>query len=127
MTVTRLGGSAGFGTVSYETADGVGTAVPNSDYTPISAQSLVFSPGTTKVTLIVIIQNNLFYDPGHNVVVRLLGPTGTSGTPILGARSNGSIAISGTVVTVYIFESCCWSAPTSSMLLPASYSFSKYR
>jgi hypothetical protein len=80
ITVTRAGGSGGYFTVPYSTADG--TALAGVDYLPASG-TLTFEPGVDTQTFLVTILNDVTNEPDKTVLLNLGTPTGaaTLGTP----------------------------------------------
>ncbi len=86
ITVTRNTPS-GSASVSYTASPG--TAVPNSDFTPVSGL-LAFNPDQTTQTFVVPISSTLLQSGQRTVLLTLSGPTGAA----LGTPSTATLIIS---------------------------------
>src|SRR6202030_2779374 len=81
ITVTRVGGTDGTATVQFATTSG--TAVPGTDFTPVTG-ALVFGPGVTTQPFTVKVRDDVVFQFSNKVLnltlTNLLGGPGF-GTP----------------------------------------------
>lgn len=87
ITVTRSGGSAGAVAVDFATSDG--TAIANSDYTPVSG-TLGFAAGETIKTFRMTTIPDAVFEPGETVNLSLGNATGGA---TLGAQNTATLLI----------------------------------
>lgn len=91
INIIRNGGLAGSASVVFSTVAG-GTAVPGSDYTPVSVP-VNFAPGVSNVVVNVPILNNPQPEGNLTVALQLSNPSGS----VLSAPANATLSIVDTV------------------------------
>ena len=89
INIVRQGSTSGTTTISFATTS-TGTAVPVTDYTPVS-QLVTFNPGVSNVTVYIPINNNGIPEGNKTVTMQL-------------ANANGSALISPTNATLTIID-----------------------
>jgi uncharacterized delta-60 repeat protein len=91
ISIVRQGGTSGSATVSFSTTSG-GTAVPVTDYTPVT-QTVTFSPGVSNVTVYIPINNNGIAEGNRTVTMQLVPGAGST----IVAPTNAILTIIDTV------------------------------
>ena len=76
INIVRSGGTSGSATVNFTTTDG-GSAVPVTDYTPVT-QTVVFNPGVSNVAVYIPINNNGLPEGNRTVTMQLAAASGTT-------------------------------------------------
>ncbi len=91
INIVRQGSTSGAASLNFTTTGG-GTAVPTTDYTPVT-QTVTFNPGMSNATVYIPINNNGIPEGNRTVTMQIAGATGTT----LVSPTNATLTIIDTV------------------------------